>query len=251
MEPQCEAYEQETKMMHSLKKDINELRTLDGEKKVLLNNLLDTIHNLERKIVKSPERIKKQLKVLSGKIQRGTDEIGAKKEKFQNDERRLKQLQELQKMIGLRMEEMAHIHHLKNEKHCKSVQEMKRLENMRKEQEKKFKSIKKTHKAKEMELKTKKHQLEALVEEKKTKENSVQVKNKQIETLQREQSRKHTSIRTKISDLDKRIEDQKEGMRMMTANHTKSIQQLLAKYRQLVENVEMYHSNMRQGIESW
>ena len=122
---------------------------------------------------------------------------------------------------------------------------------MRKEQEKKFKSIKKTHKAKEMELKTKKHQLEALVEEKKTKENSVQVKNKQIETLQREQSRKHTSIRTKISDLDKRIEDQKEGMRMMTANHTKSIQQLLAKYRQLVENVEMYHSNMRQGIESW
>jgi len=90
-----------------------------------------------------------------------------------------------------------------------------------------------------------------LKDEKNSKEKEVQVKHKQIETLQGEQSRKNTSIRTQISDLDQRIEGHKEEMKRMSADHAKSIQELVGKYRQLVENVEMYHMNMRQGMDAW
>jgi len=236
---------------HGIKKNIKSLKAMDAEKKTLLNNNIDTIHNLERKIVKSPERIKKQLKALSGKIQRDTVEVRSKQQRLSDDLHKMAKLEELQEMTGQRLQEMKHIHTLKNEQFFRAEQEMKRLQTAKAAEEKKLKTMRKSHKKAEHELKTKKHQYEGLQQEHKTKAKSASVKQKQIESLQREQSKKNTSIRTQISNLDKAIEATKEEMATLSMENKHSIQQLLGKYRQLVENVEIYHLDMAQGMESW
>jgi len=237
--------------IHSLKKQIKSSQTMDGEKKATLNDHIECIHDLERKIVKSPERIKKQLKALSGKIQRDKMDINGAKQRLQSDVVKRGQLKELQSMIALRFEEMQHIHHLKNERHCKAEQEVKRLQTAKAAEEKELKSSKKQHKQTEETLRKLKHEYETLMEEKQAKTKSADDKKKQVASLQQEQSRKSTSIRTQISKMDKRIEAEKERMEQMQKEQHKAIQQILSKYRQLVENVEMYHLNMRQGMDSW
>jgi len=236
---------------HAIKKQIKSLKAMDAEKKTLLNNDIDTIHRLERKIVKSPDRIKKQLKALGAKIQRDTVEVAAKQQRLSDDLHKNTKLEELLEMTGQRLLEMQHIHTLKNEQFFRAEQEMKRLQSVKAAEEKKLRAIKKSHKKIEHELKSKKHQFEGLQQEHKSKAKSASVKQKQIESLQREQSKKNTSIRTQISCLDKEIEATKEEMAALTKDNKDAVQQLLAKYRQLVENVEIYHLEMTQGMESW
>ena len=246
-----ESLERSQDDVHSLKKQYRALKAVDQEKKGLLNDRVECIHALERKIVKSPERIKKQLKALSGKIKRDKLEKVDLQQRLSDDQHKMDKLGELQTAIGQRIEEMQTIHTLKNHRHCKAEQDAKRLQTAKVAEEKKLKSIKRSHKNLEHQLKTKKALYEALKDEHKTKTLSVTAKNQQIATLQRERSRKNEQIRTSISNLDKRIEAEKEEMAQMDKHNGQCVLSLLAKYRQIVENVEMYHLNMRQGMESW
>jgi len=251
MESEHSEMEKKGEIAHDIKKEIKKLKAMDMEKMNILNKHHDIIHSLDRKIVKSPQRIKKELKLISNQIQKEQIEINAKYQKLNYDLNKLNQLKLLNQLINKRINEMKHINILKNDKYCKSEQEIKKLENIRISNEKELKSIIKTHQSLNKNLNKKKNEFSALQQEHRDKKQQIQIKNEQIDNLKVEHSKNRIKKQTEISNLDKQTELKKESLSNLLQENKNSINQLHLKYKQLVQTVKIYHQNMEKGMEKW
>lgn len=251
MELQHDKMEKKGEIAHNIKKELKKLKTIDMEKKTILNNNLDIICNLQSKIVKSPQRIKKELKILSNKIENEKINIAKNNEKLKYDTNKYQQLLILNQLINKRMNEMKEINILKNDNYLKLEQDIKKIQHQKTSLEKELKSIIKQHKTGNIKLNNKKHQYSVFKQESNTKKNQIEIKNKQIELLKKENSKQSLEKQRKIANLEKQIESKKESINHLLKKHKNNINQINIKYKQLLQVLTVYHKKMNQGLDQW
>ena len=235
----------------NIKKEAKRLEAAYSEKVAILNKNSDIIHNLSRKIVKSPERIKKELRFLSNKIEQTKIEISDKSECLKVAMDKEKNYKILHDLVNKRIEEMKQIYSLKNGTYHKLEHDIKIYQNEKKALQKELNSIIKTHKSLNTGLATKKKEYSVLSAEHKAKKEAVAAKNKEINRLKDKHSQKRIAKQTQIANIDKQIEATKDSMSNLFKENKQNINELNIKYKQLLHAVSTYHNNMSQAMQHW
>lgn len=236
--------------IHKIKKEIKALRVKEKQQQLILDNHIDEIEHLEPQIVRSPERIKKDLKLRSKRIEQQTIEVAGSKVKYSRDFRKLNVLKEMDGTIKERINEMKHLHSLREE-HRGLEDQIKGLKIQRRKLNSEMHSVQRSKKTIKENLTENKKIYETLKVEKDMKQNQV---NQLLESVRKEQDR---SSRIKISreqqihTVEQNILATKEDIEQLKGQHRKSIEIIQGKYGELNKSVSQYHAEMRLCMEQW
>merc|ERR1711971_1312770 len=233
-----------------IKKSVKNLEAAYSEKVAILNKQGDVIHALSRNIVRSPMRIKKELRFLSNKIEKSKHEINEQAEALKCAKHREEQLKILSDLVNERVGEMKRIYVLKGE-HEKYVNAVRGYQTERSAVQKELNSIMATHKVLKKSLNSKKSEFDVLSQEHEAKKSAISMKNEEIIKKRDVHSRKRIAKQSEIVNIDRQIEETKDAMERMFKENKNKINELCIRYKRLSRAVSTYHDNMRHAIKYW
>lgn len=243
--------DQQREAIHSIKKEVKKLKAEEHEKKMLLQQKVGVVHSLDTKIVRSPQRIKRELRTAADQIQRDKLELRQSRQWLHYDQNKLAQLELLATAILKRSAQMQQIAVLKNEKQCEKEKELKSVHTKKGAMEKELKSLHRARKSLSAALSAKKSEYSALQREHNAEKHEIQMKNKQINGLKEQHSKARIDKQMHIARLDKQIEAKQEAMRRMTQQHRADLLEIAHRHKVLAESVSNYHHLIKREMDGW
>jgi len=242
-------HDQQSEEIHAIKKEIKRLRADAHEKKMLLQQRIKIVHSLDTKIVRSPQRIKRELRAVADQNARDKFEIEKLRANLCYDRNKLAQLEALHSAILKRGEEMERMAVLKNERHCEKEKELKATQTQKLAMEKELKSLHRARKSLAAALTAKKHEFSALQQAVNAEKREIARKNKEMNGLQEQHSKARIQKQMRIARLEKHIAAKREATRQREQQYRAFMQQTAQKMRMLADNVNNYHQQIRHAVD--
>merc|ERR1712013_122164 len=243
--------EEQAMEIRAIKKEMKRLKTAEHENKMMLQQKVGVVHSLDSKIVRSPQRIKRELRTAADKIQRDKKEIAQSQREQHYDEHKRAQLELLHSAILKRTAQMQEIAVLKNEKQCAVERELKIVQTKKVGIQKELKALHRARKSLSAALTAKKSEYSALQREHNAEKHEIEMKNAQIKGLSEQHSKARIEKQMQIAKIDKQIEAKRDAMRRMADEHRKYLQQIAQRHKLLAENVSNYHQQISEGMRAW